>query len=315
MSRIDCYAKGPYPALQGVIQGMDPETYTLPKQHTPSLQGGVVDFHVHVTPPDISANWRKYAETEPHFALLSGSPRNRFATAEDVIAALDESNFDKAVIFGFAFEDMGLCRHVNDYVIEKCKQFPKRLTGFMVTPPKDRELEREIDRCQKAGLKGLGELFPAVRDFDIGEKKDTEALAGICAERALPVLVHVNEPVGHHYPGKTAAGLQQIERFIEHSPGLTIVLAHWGGGLLFYETMPELREKCRNVYYDTAASPFLYDNRIYHAACALGLTEKILFGSDFPLLSPSRYLTGMEGITSKNRELILGGNARRLLEN
>ena len=40
---VDCYAKGPYPALQGVIKGMDPETYTLPKQHTPSLQGGVVD--------------------------------------------------------------------------------------------------------------------------------------------------------------------------------------------------------------------------------------------------------------------------------
>jgi hypothetical protein len=41
---LDCYAKGPYPALQGAIKGTDPETYTLPKQHTPSLQGGVVDF-------------------------------------------------------------------------------------------------------------------------------------------------------------------------------------------------------------------------------------------------------------------------------
>ena len=40
---IDCFAKGSYPALQGDKKGMNPETNTLPKQHTPSLQGGVVD--------------------------------------------------------------------------------------------------------------------------------------------------------------------------------------------------------------------------------------------------------------------------------
>ena len=43
---IDCFAKGSYPALQGEKKGMNPETNTLPKQHTPSLQGGVVDFQL-----------------------------------------------------------------------------------------------------------------------------------------------------------------------------------------------------------------------------------------------------------------------------
>ena len=41
---FDCFAKGSYPALQGDKKGMNPETNTLPKQHTPSLQGGYVDF-------------------------------------------------------------------------------------------------------------------------------------------------------------------------------------------------------------------------------------------------------------------------------
>ena len=46
---FDCIAKGTCPALQGVIKGMYPRTCgtkanTLPKQHTPSLQGGVVDY-------------------------------------------------------------------------------------------------------------------------------------------------------------------------------------------------------------------------------------------------------------------------------
>ena len=273
-----------------------------------------IDFHVHITPPEISANWQKYAEKEPYFAALANAPHNRFASAENVIAALDESRFDRAIVFGFGFKDLGLCRLVNDYVIEKTRQFPERLTGFIAAPPAAAGMEAEIDRCYNAGLRGIGELFPDGQGFSIDEKNDTKAFVGVCMERNLPVIVHTNEPVGHHYAGKSNTALRQIERFIENSQGLRVVLAHWGGGLLWYEAMPELREKFRTVYYDTAATPFLYDERIYQAALALGLGEKILFGSDFPLLPPSRYLSSLEKLPPTDRERILGGNAERVLE-
>jgi len=272
-----------------------------------------IDFHVHVTPPEISAHWRKYAEKEPYFALLAHSPHNKFACAEEVIAMLDASRFERAVVFGFGFKDMGLCRMVNDYVIEKAREFPQRLTGFMSVSPNDAGAEREIDRCQSAGLKGVGEIFPEGQGFAIDNEKETRALTGACIERDLPVIVHTNEPVGHAYAGKTDIGLRQIERFIAHSQGLKVVLAHWGGGLLFYEAMPELREQFRTVYYDTAATPFLYSADIYRAALALGLGEKIIFGSDFPLLPPSRYLPALQTLPDDDRDWILFGNARRLL--
>ena len=92
-----------------------------------------------------------------------------------------------------------------------------------------------------------------------------------------------------------------------------MILAHWGGGLLFYEAMPELREQFRTVYYDTAATPFLYSADIYRAALALGLGGKIIFGSDFPLLPPSRYLSALQTLPDDARERILSGNARGLL--
>ncbi|MDR2479317.1 MAG: amidohydrolase [Treponema sp.] len=274
-----------------------------------------IDFHVHVTPPEISADWRRFAGTEPYFALLSGSKHNRFAAASDVISALDAADFERAVIFGFGFRDMGLCRMVNDYVIEQVRQHPHRLTGFMSVTPNSTEIEKEIDRCQNAGLKGIGELFPSGQCFDIASAACTAALTGICRERGLPLIVHVNEPVGHDYAGKTDTSLRQIERFIEHSPGVKIVLAHWGGGLLFYESMPGLRDKFRDVYYDTAATPFLYGKTIYTAAAALGLTEKILFGSDFPLLPLPRYMEALQssGLSAGEQDLIVGRNAERLL--
>ena len=128
-------------------------------------------------------------------------------------------------------------------------------------------------------------------------------------------MIHVNEPVGHSYPGKTSLSLSRIDSFIERNPNLVIILAHWGGGLCFYEAMPEIREKYKNVYYDTAAMPFLYAPSIFKAAAALGLGKKILFGSDFPLLRISRYAQalGSSGLGAEEQELILGGNARRLL--
>jgi predicted TIM-barrel fold metal-dependent hydrolase len=271
-----------------------------------------VDFHVHVTPPEIGANWQKYAENEPHFAVLCQSPRNKFACAEDVIAELDRSKFDKAVVFGFGFKDPGLCRTVNDYVIEKTRQFKDKFIGFMAVSPNAAGIEKEIDRCYSAGLKGVGEIFPGSQ-FNIDNEKETRALAAACVERNLPLIVHVNEPVGHSYPGKIDMALRQSECFIEKNPNLRIVLADWGGGLLFYEAMPELREKFRNVYYDTAATPFLYGPEIYRAALAIGLGEKIIFGSDFPLLPVSRYLPPIEALTPQERDGILGGNARCVL--
>jgi predicted TIM-barrel fold metal-dependent hydrolase len=274
-----------------------------------------IDFHVHVTPPEISASFPRYAEGEPYFALLAASPHNKFATAEEVVAELDRTGFDRAVIFGFSFRDMGLCREVNDYVIAKTREYPDRLIGYMALVPNHKDIEKEIDRCHSAGLRGVGELFPAGQGFRIEEAEDTRIFAGVCVERGLPVLIHANEPVGHYYPGKTDTTLRQLDRFVANNPELTIILAHWGGGLLFYEAMPEQRKKCRNLYYDTAASVLLYDEGIYRAACALGLEEKLLFGSDFPLLSPSRYLPGIakSGISTETQALILGGNGEKLL--
>jgi predicted TIM-barrel fold metal-dependent hydrolase len=118
------------------------------------------------------------------------------------------------------------------------------------------------------------------------------------------------------YPGKTDTGLRQLEAFVCENPGLDIVLAHWGGGLLFYETMKEIKDEFANVYYDTAATPFLYDPGIYRAAGALGLYKKILFGSDYPLLPQSRYFDALEecGLTMEERGCILGENAKKILK-
>ncbi|MDR2964382.1 MAG: amidohydrolase family protein [Treponema sp.] len=281
----------------------------------------MIDFHVHITPPDIISDCKKYAEKEPYFSLLfyentAFANNRKFASAEDIVAALEheDSYFDKAVVFGFAFRDIGLCRYVNDYVIESVKKYPHRLIGFCVVPPHI-EASKEIERCYNAGLKGVGELFPAGQDIDLEDKDNTLLITDTCKEMGLPLLLHVNEQVGHQYKGKTTVPLKHIETFVVNNPEIKIVLAHWGGGLMFYETMPEIKESFRNVYYDTAASPFLYDMRIYDTVKALGLCNKVLFGSDFPLLPQSKYMEAINNsvLSHEEKQMIMSDNALKLI--
>ncbi len=133
--------------------------------------------------------------------------------------------------------------------------------------------------------------------------------------KRMPLLLHTNETLGHDYPGKGRTPLEEFYELALSHPDLPLILAHWGGGLLFYELMPEIAKGLANTYYDTAASPFLYSKRIYSIACRVLGAEKILFGSDFPLLSPRRYFNEIEeaDLNEESREKILGGNFQKLL--
>jgi predicted TIM-barrel fold metal-dependent hydrolase len=128
----------------------------------------------------------------------------------------------------------------------------------------------------------------------------------------LPCMIHTNEPVGQPYSGKTPITLEQIYTLAKTFPDNRIILAHWGGGILFYNIMKkQTKEILKNIWYDTAASPFLFDPQIYDMAATAGVIEKVLFGTDFPLLTPDRYYKDLDNsnITTQQKELILGRNA------
>jgi hypothetical protein len=131
----------------------------------------------------------------------------------------------------------------------------------------------------------------------------------------MVLLLHASEPVGHQYSGKGLATPAMIYPFIKSFQDLKIVCAHWGGGLPFYSLMPEVAGELKNVYFDSAATPFLYKAEIFRMVRDLAGGEKILFGSDYPLLSPKRILDQVEsaGLTEDEKAGIKGNNAKLLL--
>ena len=79
--------------------------------------------------------------------------------------------------------------------------------------------------------------------------------------------------------------------------------------------MPEVPEVLRNTFFDTAASPLLYRPDVFDAVAGLVGAEKILFGTDYPLIPQRRLVRQVEQsrLDAPARQAILGGNAARLL--
>jgi predicted TIM-barrel fold metal-dependent hydrolase len=229
---------------------------------------------------------------------------------------MDEQGIHKSVIFGFPWDGPDHYRRHNDYIAEGVSRYPDRLIGFCCFSPIAENGAQEAERCLQGGLSGVGELAWYGHGLTQRLCNGLRDVMAVCAGSNTPVLLHTNEPVGHLYAGKAPMTLGQIYRLAQTYPNNRIVLAHWGGGLFFYALMKkEVKEILRNVWFDTAASPYLYDPEVYSIAGRLIGFDKILFGSDYPLLPPRRYLKEMEGTDLPGRAIakIQGGNAAAFL--
>lgn len=277
----------------------------------------VIDFHTHIFPKAIRENREAYFSSEPAFKLLYSLPGSKLVGAQEIVAAMDRQGVDKSVIFGFPWKHSQTFIKHNDYVLEAVARYPKRLIGLCCLDPFSRDAVTEALRCLEGGLAGIGELafYQSVIDDEALDK--LTPLMQICRDKDLPVLIHTNEPVGHTYPGKTPHTLKQIYDLIKKFPENAIVLAHWGGGIFFFALLKkEVKESLGNVYFDTAASPFLYAPEIYRYAKDIVGLDKILFGSDFPLINPARYFQelDMSGLSKTEIESICGLNAAKLFK-
>ena len=277
----------------------------------------IIDFHTHIFPPRIRENREDFLKGEQAFKTLYNSPQARLVGARDLISAMNEAGVQKSVVFGFPWENSEYFKLNNDYVIEAVGRYPDRLVGLACFSPFSPTGAKEAERCFSQGLSGVGELAVYGDGITAAVVHALEPVMAMCLERNGLFMLHTNEPVGHPYPGKTPNTLRQIYDFVKAYPENRIILAHWGGGLLFYALMKkEVVKVLNNIWFDTAASPFLYRPEIYRIAGEVVGFDKILFGSDYPLLKPQRYFKemGTANLSPDQEERIKGLNAQNLLD-
>ncbi len=277
----------------------------------------IIDFHTHIFPKALRNNREKYFQSETAFKLLYSSPGSHLVGAKELIASMDKQNIDISVVFGFPWRHDKTFKMHNDFIMESIARYPQRLIGFCCIDPFNKNAVKESLRCLEGGLSGIGELAFYQSGIDKKTLSRLEPFMEICLDKDLPILIHTNEPVGHHYAGKTPITMYQIYSLLKRFPKNKIVLAHWGGGIFFFNLLKkDVKESLENVYFDTAASPFLYDPDVYQIALQIVGPNKILFGSDFPLIKPSKYFKEFKEarLPKKIIEHFIGENAAKLLK-
>ena len=237
-------------------------------------------------------------------------------SAELLVRSMDENSIDQSVVFGFPWRSPETLARHNHYVLEAAAKFPGRLIPMACLDLLSSACAAEAEKMISAGVRGLGELAVYSAGGNMDRVIDNfKQIAALCREKQLALLVHANEPVGHQYPGKAPYGLDFYYSMARAAAGATLIFAHWGGGLLFFELLKkQAPSEFANIFYDTAASPYVYRSDIYRAAAQAVGAGRILFGSDYPLLSPRRYFAEIQqsGLAQADIDLIRGENAARI---
>ena len=276
----------------------------------------IIDTHVHIFQEPVRQDRARFFDNEPEFKLLYHSPRAALSKISDVIDVMDEHNVDISVVCGFPWRNPEYAKANNDTIIDAVTRYPGRIKGLACFDAAWDKAADELQRCLDAGLCGAGELAFYLSGIDAQALKQLDPIMTVLRENNnLPCMIHTNEPVGHVYPGKTPITLEQIYALASTFTDNKIILAHWGGGIFFYNTMKkQAKAVLKNIWYDTAASPFLYDPAVYDLAAAAGIIDKVLFGTDFPLLPPNRYYTDIANsrLTDLQKKKVLGENAKML---
>jgi predicted TIM-barrel fold metal-dependent hydrolase len=275
-----------------------------------------IDFHVHpMSPEALGPFGGGRLETLSRYFGRDIRPTSMGELAEQyrnlgmmaVLLATDDSTTS------------GLPPVPNDHVAEAVHTYPDVFVGFAgVDPWKGRlAVEEAVRAKQELGLRGLKfnpgrqRFFPNDPRFDpLWDAAEQVGL--ICLFHTGMMGNGAGSPGGLGFKLKYTQPLLVDDVAAEH-PALQIVMAHPGWPWQA-EQLAVARHK-GNVYIDLSGwSPKYFPSELVQHLNTL-LQDKCLFGSDWPVLTPERWIEDFEKLPIKDgvREKILLRNAERLL--
>ena len=277
-----------------------------------------IDMHVHLP----TASWLEVS-IEPY-----RKPAEKFfrtsvpVRAMDEVARLYEDLDIVGVLLAWDAETATKLKPLsNDEVAEIVARYPKQFIGFAsVDPWKGERAVAEIERAvTQLGLKGA-KFHPSIQAFYPHDTRFYPLYEKISA-LGVPALFHTGTSgLGAGMPGGMGIKLDYtrpiwLDHVAADFPQLTVIGAHpsWP----WHEEMLAIIAHKTNVFMDLSGWAPKYIPKVIWDEARTRLQDRILFGSDYPFISPQRWLgefEAMEGFSPEVREKILYGNARRILK-
>jgi len=281
-----------------------------------------IDVHVHAPYEQAKAGGAstsllsQVAETAQAYFRSGPVPQNveemaAYYLERDIFAVLLAENWESTT---------GIPPVSNDFIAGVVRRYPTQFLGFCsVDPWQMRKAVDEVRRShEELGLRGV-KFHPALQAFFPSDPR-FRPLFEQCARLKMPVLIHTGMTgFGAGMPGgagihtKYCAPIPYIDDLAAELPELTIIMAHpafpWVD-----EQLAVLIHK-GNVFMDLSGwSPkYFAPQLIQHANTQL--QDKVMFGSDYPMITPDRWLKDFAAAPFRDevREKILWKNANRIL--
>jgi len=284
---------------------------------TMSSKKGFVDVHVH---PPTKEFLLDSGGTHVAAAAKKFGHEIELKTIEQMLEEYSECGIEKLVLFAWDAETSShRPRVTNEFVAGISDKFPERIIGFAsVDPHKEsavKELEYAIKELKLTGLK----LHPQVQGFEPNDPAYFP-LYSKCVELGVPITFHT----GSTYWGAGLAGGGGVKLNFSNPmllddvaadfPELQLIMAH--PGWPWQDEQLAIATHKQNVFIDLSGwSPKHFQPLLVTYMTKL-IPEKFLFGTDYPMLSPRRWLQDFEAlpVNADVRRMVLGENARKLLK-
>lgn len=186
----------------------------------------------------------------------------------------------------------------NDGLLEAMARYPGRIGGYATANPwRGQAALDEVERCLDAGMHGIKlHISHTLLDYD---HPRTIPFFELAVERGVPVLIHSFD------------GGRSVDRVAAQVPEATIIMGHMGG--YQWPQGIEVASRHDNLYLEICCS--CCEVGIVESAVAAVGAERVLFGTDLPLLDPCSSLFKVydAAIDDEAKALILGGNMSRLV--
>jgi predicted TIM-barrel fold metal-dependent hydrolase len=230
-------------------------------------------------------------------------------SVESTIATMDEGGVRKGLICAWWGPQGPLIS--NDEVASIVKQFPDRFIGIgSVNLFRPMEAVRELRRCiKKLGFKGI-RIVQWLWNLPPTDRRYYPVYAE-CVEHNIPICLQVGH-TGPLCPSEPGRPIPYIDEVALEFPELRIVCGHIG--YPWTAEMIAVATKHPNVFIDTSA----YIAKRYPVELADYLKkngrEKILFGTNYPMVTAARCLEGLNDLelADEVKELFLFRNAKRI---
>jgi len=268
-----------------------------------------IDVHTHIFPDKMAERVIQQLlgeSTEPIQPAGLG-------TVRDLIARLKAGGIHRAVTCPIAtkpehFE--GILQHALSIRDGRCgTEASQMLIPFGSVHPKDPLRFKRLQELAEKKIIGV-KLHPYYQEFNLGSS-DSIDLLRCCHDLDLTVLCHCGFDIA--FAPDPVCTPAHVLNIYERMPQIKFIAAHLGGWRQWKESLRMLAGE--QVYLDTSIlepdhnTPEIYDILEHHPA------EKLLFASDWPWQSfeRSEALIQSLNISQTKKELIMGGNAKRLL--